>query len=199
MKNQAVKDLIIEKTKLLLKENATVTIKQIAEACYINIAAVNYYFSSKEALLNIVIEDILNELKVKIIDALDHLDHEASIEETLEIMLDMVYQFALDHTGTIKYLFLKYDQQSDAANQIVEMFFKENAFTKRIFSKMQTSMHIDSQEVLYARYILLFSSFSIPIFIQMIKEDDVIDGAYSLKNQSFKKSYIKELLRIINP
>lgn len=199
MKNQAVKDLIIEKTKQLLKENSNVTIKQIADACYINIAAVNYYFSSKDALLNIVIEDILSTLKVKIIDALDGMDHEASIEETLEVMLDMVYQFALDHTGTIKYLFLKYDQQSDAANQIVEMFFKENAFTKRIFSKMQTSMQIESQEILYARYILLFSSFSIPIFMQMIKEDDKLDATYSLSNQSFKKAYIKELLRIINP
>jgi AcrR family transcriptional regulator len=199
MKNQAVKDLIIEKTKLLLNKHSNVTIKQIADACYINIAAVNYYFSSKDALLNIVIEDVLNALKVKIIDALDQIDQEASLEVSLEVMLELVYQFALDHTGIVKYLFLKYDQQSDATNQIVEMFFKENAFTKRIFSKMQTSMHIDNEEILYARYILLFSSFSIPIFIQMIKEDDSQNSLYSLKNPAFKKSYIKELLRIIHP
>ena len=63
MSSQEIKRKLIENTKILIQKNATVTIKDISEASFVNIAAVNYHFGSKEKLMKIVIEEVLNELK----------------------------------------------------------------------------------------------------------------------------------------
>lgn len=49
-------EAILQVTEKLLKEKGNVTIKEIADAAFVNIAAVNYHFRSKDALLQIVIE-----------------------------------------------------------------------------------------------------------------------------------------------
>ena len=59
MRNLEIKDRIIRETKTLLMKKGSVTIKDIADACYMNIASVNYSFGSKEILINEVVSNLI--------------------------------------------------------------------------------------------------------------------------------------------
>ena len=105
-KNLDIKTKIIHSAERLLKEKGTFTIKEIADDCYINIAAVNYHFGSKENLLNLVLQEIINELKSLLTNSIDdltkqNLDNERMIEE----ILNLTYTFAMENIGIINYLF----------------------------------------------------------------------------------------------
>lgn len=61
--NVEIKGLIIQETKKRIRKNPKLTIKEIADACFVNIAAVNYHFGRKDNLMAIVVKEILDELK----------------------------------------------------------------------------------------------------------------------------------------
>ena len=72
------------------------TIKDIADACFINIAAVNYHFGSKDNLIGIVINDLINNLKdqifieVKIRSSVD-------LKASLATMLEIIYNYPWEY------------------------------------------------------------------------------------------------------
>lgn len=190
-----VKKIIIGKTKELVRKNARITIKDIAQACYINIAAVNYHFGSKEELLEIVMKEIIDELKQSVYDKVINLSEDQPIEEILETMIHMIFSFAIDNAGVIQYMFMHNETQENSVNLMIESFFTENEFTKLVFGKMSKTANIDDPKELYARYMLLFSCFSIPIFLQIAKGNSQLTS--SIENPDFLRFYIRELLRII--
>ena len=51
-----IKDVIVKTTKILLMEKGNATIKEIADKAYVNVAAINYHFGSKDNLIEIVIK-----------------------------------------------------------------------------------------------------------------------------------------------
>ncbi len=194
-KSIAVKQKIIETTKTLLKENGQITIKEIADACYINIAAVNYHFGSKEALIGIVIQDIIEEIQVLTQKTLEALPNNASSEDILKIMIDNIYTFAIENVGIIKHLFLSSDTQDKHAAHLINAFFTKSPFKELILTRLAESTQIDDKETLEAKYTMLFSSFTLPLFLQVITEQEQ-SSINTLKKPSFREKYIKELLKI---
>lgn len=194
--NQSIKEKIISSAKKLLKENGSFTIKEIADTCFINIAAVNYHFGSKENLLNIVLHEVINELKIIIKNTIDHLPKNATNEDTMHDILDIIYTFAIDHVGIINYLFLQNEYQSENAHILIKEFFIDSPFTKEIYQKISESTHEEDSETIKVKYLLLFSSFAIPLFIQILGQKNDMD-ILSLKDLSFRKAYIRELLKIL--
>jgi AcrR family transcriptional regulator len=196
-KNLDIKTKIIHSAERLLKEKGTFTIKEIADDCYINIAAVNYHFGSKENLLNLVLQEIINELKSLLTNSIDYLtkqnlDNERMIEE----ILNLTYTFAMENIGIINYLFMQNEYQSENSHILIKEFFTDSPFTREIYSKLAETAKTDDQEILRVKYLLLFSSFAIPLFIQLLgnKNNQEI---WSLRSPSFKKKYIHELIQIL--
>src|SRR3989339_696946 len=135
MRSQDIKRKIIDETKILIKKNTTITIKDIAEACYVNIAAVNYHFGSKEQLLYIVIEEVIDELKKTLSETmLKDIDDEP-IEKLIEEFVSFTYIFAMENIGVLNYLFLTKELHPDSSNLLIQSFFSENEFTKLILNK----------------------------------------------------------------
>jgi len=195
-KNINIKEKIISTAKTLLKEKGSFTIKEIADNCYINIAAVNYHFGSKENLLNLVLQEVVNELKQLLTSAIDSLPKNSANEISIERMLDLIYTYAIDNIGIINYLFLNKEYQSQNAQILIKEFFSDTPFTRDIYKRIAESTNTEDQETLSVKYMLLFSSFAIPLFIQILgmkSENDIL----SLKEPSFKKKYIHELLKIL--
>ncbi len=195
-KNQNIKIKIIEATKALLKSQGTFTIKDIAERCYINIAAVNYHFGSKENLLGIVLKEIIDEIKGLIRHTIDEMSDDSSAESTMEIILDLIYTYALENIGIIRYLFLQNQYQDDNTQILIREFFSDSPFTQNIYAKIAASTHSQDPETLKVKYMLLFSSFAIPLLIQ-IQSSPQSDEPMFLKAPGFRKKYIKELLKIL--
>lgn len=196
-KSDSVKQLIIAKTKELIKKNHNLTIKDIADECYVNIAAVNYHFGSKDNLFTIVLNMIINELKETVFLEMEKISDHDSLEDNLEKMLNIIYNFTIENTGVISYLFLKKDTQSNSTNILIESFFSDNKFTKIVIEYLKKSTSIKDDNILYARYMLLFSCFSIPLFIELAEKQNNSKSMFTIQNSDFRQAYINELLRLI--
>lgn len=197
MKNNDIKRKIIDTTKVLLRENGYVTIKDIAERCYINIAAVNYHFGSKEKLIDVVVEEILNEVKTHITIAMNQVLNKVTTEEFLEEVVSYVYNFALDNAGILSYLFLTREQQMTSTNQLLETFFADSEFTKLVYENLQAKTQTGNPKEVMAKYTMIFSSLAIPLFIQVMQSNDDSNRIESFRDPEFKQFYLKQLLVMV--
>lgn len=196
MKNQDIKRKIINHTKILMQTNTHITIKDIAEACYMNIAAVNYHFGSKEKLLLTVMDEVVETLKVDIIKLINENDME--IEPFLEKIVTYVYNFAIENIGVLNYLFLTKELQSESSNALVKTFFTKNEFTQMVYKNLKSSFTTENTKELTARYMILFSSFSIPLFIQISEINNKDHSPVeTFKDPEFRKFYVKQLVKMV--
>lgn len=199
MSSHEIKRKIIENTKLLIQKKSQVTIKDIADMSFVNIAAVNYHFGSKEQLLKIVINEVLLDLKHHITHTVLEKIKEEPIEETLESLMTYIYTFSLENMGILNYLFLTNEIQNESSSLLIETFFTDNEFTRLVYVSLAENMHIQNPTESFAKYMILFSSFSIPLFIQIAQmrssEKMKIE---TFKDPEFRQFYISNILKMIN-
>ncbi len=199
MPSEDIKRKLIENTKKLLQEKSSITIKDIAEASYVNIAAVNYHFGSKENLMKIVLNEIIDSLKTYITDELIHIKTDKTFEEKLEMMINFIYNFAIENVGLLNYLFLSNELQKESANLLVDQFFSDNQFTRMVYQSLAESIKTLNERELQAKYILLFSSFCIPLFIQISQTK--LQGSMKIevfRDPEFRHTYIKSIMKIVS-
>lgn len=198
MRSQEIKRKIIDETKLLIQKNTSVTIKDIADACYVNIAAVNYHFGSKEQLLYTVMQEVIDELKNTLTTTLLNDIKSNSIEEVIEKVITFTYNFAFENMGVLNYLFFTKELQSESSNLLIKTFFAENEFTKLILNQLKTTINSTNQMEVYAKYMMLFSSFSIPLFIQIAQSKSSTNFQVSaFQDPEFRKYFIKNLVKMV--
>ena len=196
-KSEETKKAIIEATRVLISQKSSITIREIADACYLNVAAVNYYFGSKDYLLSLVLDQIINEITHVIIDRLNQIPVNNPVEETLEIMINMIYGYAIDNVGLIGYLFMNVENRDRASKLFIDAFFKKGEFKDMVFEKLRQSTGLQDEQALNARYVLLFSCFCIPLVIQILSDSKSNTQIPGLQNETFRKNYINELLRMV--
>lgn len=198
MSSEDIKRKLIETTKTLIQKNGAITIKDIAEASYVNIAAVNYHFGSKEALLTIVIKEVLSDIKSHIKNLMIDQAHEGPMEEKLELLITYIYNFSIDNIGVLNYLFLSKDVQGESSNLIIEHFFSDEAFTKLVYESLRTRLDIQDEKEALAKYIIMFSAFSIPLFIQIAQMKQ--HGSMQIetfKDATFRQHFIRNIMKMV--
>lgn len=197
MRNQDVKRKIIAETKALISTQRRVSIKDIADKCFMNIASVNYYFGSKELLIQQVLDEVIADLKTEIKHLLI-VNEGLSKSELLEAMITYTYNFSLENIGLISYLFLNQDSSESSGNLLIETFFSNNEFTQMIYEKLNVETKTQDAMAIYAKYVILFSSFAMPLFISIASSTaPMATQIDTFKNEVFRKHFITELLRII--
>ncbi len=197
MASEDIKRRMVENTKKLLQANATITIKDIATASYVNIASVNYHFGSKEKLIRIVLEEVIDELKKYVMDQIIRY-HDRSIGETLEFIINFLYNFSIENIGLLNYLFLSNELQKESSSLLVNHFFSDNDFTRLVYQSLSENSPNISDEELRAKYILLFSSFCIPLFFQISQSKLQNPMKIEMfKDDEFRKYYIKSIMKLI--
>lgn len=197
MKNQEIKRKIIDTTKELLRMNGYVTIKDIADHCFINIAAVNYHFGSKEKLIEIVIKEMLDEIQAHLTTEINQELEKVSMEDFLEEVVSYVYNFVLDNAGILSYLFLTREQQLTSTNQLLDSFFADSAFTRLVYKNMQKNAATNNPKELMAKYVMIFSSLAIPLFIQLVQVGNESKQIETFRDPEFKRFYLKQLLALV--
>lgn len=195
-KNVEIKGLIIRETKERIRKNPNLTIKEIADACFINIAAVNYHFGSKDNLIAIVIKEIIDELKANICESIETFTG-GGLEDNLERMVNILLRFTLENVGVVKYMFIHNDSLTNSSNLLLDAFFTDNPFTERILTEIEKAGNISDRAVVKAKYMLLFSCFSIPLFLQIAERNEKEPFFASFSDSEFLQTYMKEMLRII--
>mgnify|MGYP000897196220 FL=1 len=189
------KESIIYNTKELLKTRTNLTIKDITDASNINVAAVNYYFGSKDNLVNIVLKEAITELKVKIYEELlipnDDTGKPGNTELMINKAVDLIYGFAEEYIGVIYLSFIGSEGQGNSTNILVNEFVTDTAFLEKLFEVFREITGINDPLKLTAKYVILFSSFSVPLFLR-----SVIPNVTNAKFKEYKDAYIKELVKV---
>lgn len=189
------KESIIHTTKELLKTRTNLTIKDITEASNINVAAVNYYFGSKDNLVNIVLKEVITELKTKIYNELLIPSNNIGKSENTELMVnkavDLIYGFSEEYIGVIYLSFISSESQGDSANILVNEFLTDTVFLRKLLEVFSEVTGINDPLKLTAKYIILFSSFGVPLFLR-----SVIPNVTNTKFKEYKDAYVKELVKV---
>lgn len=189
------KESIIHTTKELLKTRTNLTIKDITEASNINVAAVNYYFGSKDNLVNIVLKEVITELKTKIYNELLIPSNNIGKSENTELMVnkavDLIYGFSEEYIGVIYLSFISSESRGDSANILVNEFLTDTVFLRKLLEVFSEVTGINDPLKLTAKYIILFSSFGVPLFLK-----SVITNVTNTKFKKYKDAYVKELVKV---
>lgn len=198
-KNKEVKASLISHTRELMRTNGNITIREIAEASFVNIAAVNYYFEDKGQLIGLVVHEVISELKNKINDKIKSIQPDENLESRLTDIIGFLYEFALENTGIVNYILLHLDTEKNAPNILIQEFLSDNEFTHVILRMISAENGIVDEKVLYARYTLLLSSFCIPLFIEIMQKSTMgnTNVMMTLLDDQYRKAYVHELIRVI--
>ena len=190
-KSEQTKRDLIRTTQELLKEGNLFTIKDIAQRAYVNIAAVNYHFGDKEHLISEAIHEILTELKTELKEkALCSEPH--TTEETLAGFVDLIYEFAANNIGVVKYLLLSQKE----GEEFFHLFFQDKDFTDIVFRKMEELTGISDPSVIQAKYLILFNSFLFPLFYQVWLQQERLTKLF-LYNSGMRQAYLNEMLKLL--
>lgn len=196
-KQQDTKQRILETTLTLIKSHASVSIKDITEAAFVNVAAVNYHFGGKDQLMALVINQVLQDFKQKLFKIIATLPKSQKTEETLAQMLDYLYDFAIENIGVLNYIFMNLNASKVTSGILMKEFLEDNDFTNLILSIMKNQSGIVDENILYARYMLIFSSFCVPLFMEIMSTINQTSKFSWRHNKQLKYDYIQELIRII--
>lgn len=106
-----VKDSLIQATIQLLTKNKNsgkITARQIANEAGVNLAMINYYFSSKDALVNLAVSKIMEEQadELKVIRS-SNIPPKQRLKEFLITMSDMTIDYAELTKPTVPYVLLE--------------------------------------------------------------------------------------------
>ncbi len=188
MKPTDIQQHIIDVTRELLKKNPDVTIKKIADASYVNIASVNYYFGSKNQLFKIVCEGFVEELKNGLLKLMLERE-EGQTEVLLKNIISFLYDEIMENAGIMNYILQNLG--NDQGDMLLKTFFSENEFTEKMFELFKKQTEIQDKERLFARYTILFASFIFPLFIKL-SDSDITSKRY-IVDEMFGEMFIKEL------
>lgn len=188
-KSEETTKKILDAVTELLKTNDNITIKDICDKAYINIAAVNYHFGDKETLINMAVQNIIDSLK-KQIEELANKGFE-STTQALYLFMDLIYKFAAEYSGAVRYM-LNSGTQSQGSS-ILSQLFADTKFTGFVLGKIKELSPADDNVKLMSKYMMILSAFIFPMMCQYAFQTD---GGFSINNDEFKKEYINQILKI---
>lgn len=194
MRATAAKSKIIGATKTLLKSNPNITVKEIAEASYVNVAAINYYFGSKNHLINIISTEFVNELKEGIIRIIiQHTgdsDLKSLFDETFKFVKDMIN----DNFGILYHLLNNVG--NDQGDVLLESFFSNSPFIDQLLNMISIKTGIEDKDRVSVIYIMIFASIIFPMRFKT-KSMKYPEFAEFIKSDRFDELLLEEMDRLI--
>ena len=148
MKNRAdTKRLLIDAAKKLLKEKGFFTVKDISEATFTNIAAINYHFSDKNSLIRTALGELVEEFKEKLLKIFDR--EFDTDREAIETVLNVLPEFYGQYKGAIKYILIADDPELEQG--LVDSFFFDPSFAGGFIQRMPSDGGADDIRVSFYR------------------------------------------------
>lgn len=199
----STKKAIINATREVLKKNANVTIRDIADAAFVNIAAINYHFGSKDNLITIVITELIKELRDKVTKTITEKAPKGNFQELMNTLVEEVFAFAHENQGIVSYSFVQIVNEPSASNVLIDFFLADNEFLNMILESIKLSFPDATYETLFAKYLVIFSSFVVPFFLNfgILTKNHPHYYKYDENTtfDQFKDAYIAELKSFFIP
>lgn len=186
-KKSDTKRLLIETVKELLKENNEISIKDIATKACINTASVNYHFGTKENLIAIATNEIIDELKSKISVFSEFA--EKSPDDALEAFINELSLFTRNYKGLVKQLLIA---QSNDSN-FFGIFMNDQSFLGLITEKIMRVGDSNTIYDAYAKFYILATSICVPLLF----DDVMTNSPFKFSNPEFLKCFLNQLYKIL--
>lgn len=136
MPNENVKEQLIQAAVKLLSQSSNpgkITARQIVSEANVNLAMINYYFKSKDELMNTAVERIIEE-RAQLLKEISHkaIPAKQKLIEFLTAMSDILIEYADITRPTIPYLLLEgnFDTSYYILSVIKECFGLEKSETE---------------------------------------------------------------------
>lgn len=196
MARDDVKRDILAKARELILLQGSFTIKELTDQTHINIAAVNYHFGSKDNLTRIIVQDLLSDFKRELSFYIMKLEHGVNIEQFIEELVTIIYDFTVENIALLRYFFMTIDNKNMTSSLIYEAFFKENEFTRVVYHHLAHLIGSDNPKEISARYMIFFASSVAPMIFELIqKKEDVVT---TFRDQEFKNFYITQMIKLLS-
>jgi hypothetical protein len=138
---------------------------------------------------------VITELKTKIYNELLLPSNNTGKPDNTELMVnkavDLIYGFSEEYIGVIYLSFIGSEGQGDSTNILVNEFLTDTAFLQKLLEVFSEITGINDPLKLTAKYIILFSSFGVPLFLR-----SVIPNVTNTKFKEYKDAYVKELVKV---
>lgn len=151
---------IIDRTIFLIGKKGTtdVPVREIARAAEVNVAAINYYFDSKEKMIAVV-EKRFVESAIEILDKLK--DESVPPRERLFGWCDEVMQYIMDYPGILLFIDRKMSEpEPDSFGVGLSRVF-ETGF-QNLERLLAQFVEADDEEVLSFKVVMIISAISTP-------------------------------------
>lgn len=194
------KQAIMEAAKTLLQQKGSVTVKEIAEMAHVNVAAINYHFTDKENLINLVINSLLEELKNMVEQYLGYDNTQTeTAKKYLNSFIHRFYDFAIENIGILNYMLFPQNKNAlESATENFEAIFSMDSDLSDKVIKRLALMRKESDPVkLKVKYGLLLTGFLLPLLTQINKRPLFKSAPDLLTDNQLKDAYIDEMINLI--
>ena len=186
--NSTIKEKIIDRTIHLIGEKGTtdVTVREIACAAGVNVAAVNYHFSSKEQMMALMEEQFIGGF-AEVLNIL--FDEKLDPEQRLFAWANEAMFYLMSYPGIIILVNNKVNaEQPDSFGRSLDRMLKKNY--RELKSLLGKVLNTRDEEVLNFKTTIFTSSIIQPV---SFFEGSTYDRAY-LRNEATRKNFLHLLL-----
>lgn len=192
MKNfETVKEKILDRTLYLIGKNGTtnVSVREIAQASDVNIAAINYHFQSKELMLAQMEELFIDNFR-QVYDILD--DDSMTDIQRLSKWMDEIMAYTLHYPGIMIVIREKMlDINSEMGQYLRVAIYEKSEKVKKLIRNI--SPIADSTEVGFTETIIISSL----VYPAMNHPDNTFLNSHDFHDAQTRKEYIDYLLGLI--
>ncbi len=188
MAKKKTRDRILDTTiSIIGKEGPSkITVRRISSQAKVNVAAINYYFGSKEDL----IEEVFKKLSEKLDSQFDVLFQEdLECNKRLHEFCFGIMEFMIDFPGLINYMFSTSLQKNGNKHTL---FHNEASRQERVFKLLAHCTGTSDPTILSMKSGILYSSILHPIVSQQHKSSG--NSGVDFHNPEFRRNYIKLLV-----
>lgn len=192
-KKQHIKEVALN----LFKKSGRLTAREIASNAHVNVASVNYYFGSKDNLIQEIIKTLTDELKNNIITP-DLIDQNINVIK--DHLANQLYDYTQESPGLFIYIFSAVtNQSSDSRTLLDQMGYFEviHHFIKALIKK---HAELTDEEEVHNRVIIFTSSLAVSLITAGVVEYDGLilesrANTFVDKNQFI--SYVSSLFELV--
>ena len=186
---KGIEERILDRALYLFGKNGTtnVPIRTIVREAEVNVSAINYYFGSKDNMLNYVKEFYLENISQAYASLYDD---SLSDEDKLVKCSNEIIEYSLRYPGVLV-MNKEASETKDKSEIDLKIIEKSNKENKNLDSTLRKVLNCSDEEFTYKRIIFIAS-----ITYPAINEDKYYDEEI-LSNSEKRINYIKNLLRLL--
>lgn len=194
MQKPDTKQSLISAVKELILSGESFTVKDISEMAYTNIAAINYHFGSKNALVNLALDEMVENYRVTVVNELKK-DYGSSIEYA-DSFLNLIADKYSVNKGVIKFIV---STDTGDKSRLVDRFLFDEELTDLVYEKMEKMTGTKDPEVQLSNYLICLSAFIMPLLFEcQSDEGGGGKGVSMLLSDDMRGVFVSQLIKLFS-